>query len=383
MLADTAAKMHKHRVSSLCLLSLLAVVCLLAGNAAGQQYPAGSCLAQNPLIRMLSRYNVQVFEVPKSSNSKICSSEWKQHLTCCDSQSLSDYAEEDIKQLNKAMKNVKRDVVKMRNYINKYEEEIEKAIKKSNMKEKREFIEQLNKDLKSFKRELKSVLDKEKKSEDEKDECFERIKEIRTNSLCYTCSGRSEQYFLKGLAKISSNDCRKTIDKCGDTWRKSIDLVDAIVLAKRIRKQLKEVIPDDDLMDFDDGDIKKFRTWIGSEEIRKPIRECDGKPNDCSEPSAILLCETFISLRKHGVITDLGGMIDNKKPAPQPGAPGWQIGGGSRRLQFSGRKLMIESTNPQSVIVTKDGMPISGSAFKCPRDFDPMNPPPGCDQNQV
>ena len=342
-------------------LLVFALTMCLFGHALSQQYPPGFCTAQNPLIRMLKRHEVEIFDTPIAANSQTCVSEWGTHQTCCDAKSLVKYAEADIRKLNKDMKDVKNDVIKMSKWVKKNEEKIEKAIKKADMKDKKEFIEQLNKDWKSFKRELDSVLDNEKKAEDEKDDCFERIKDIRTSSLCFTCSGRSSQFFLKGLAKISMSDCRRTIDKCGDTWRKSIDLVDAIVLAKKIRKQLKEVIPKNELMDFEDNEIERFRNWIGSNHLRGPIKECDGKAKDCSNASAVLLCENFISLRKHGFMSELGDMIGQQHQAGQGQAqhapPGhnniWHVGTG-RVLQNTGDSNHLTTGVAQSVSVVSN-----------------------------
>ena len=183
---------------------------------------------------MLKRNGVTVHDQPQQSSGLTCTAEWSPHLTCCDAPSLVEYAEKDIKRVNKAIKNVKEDVVSLMKFMRKFEEQIEEAIKKSNMKkdEKKSYVDELNKDLKSFKNELDSLLDDEKDTNEDKDNCFDRIKEIRTNSLCYTCSGRSSNFFLQGLALMRLGECKSTVKKCGKTWKKSIDLLDAIVLAK-------------------------------------------------------------------------------------------------------------------------------------------------------
>lgn len=313
-----------------------------------QAEKAPDCLAQNPLIRMLKRNDVKVFDQPQAPTSSTCKHEWKTHLTCCDNDSLVDYAEKDIKKLESSIKNVQKDVKALMKFLKKNEEDIEKAIAKKDLQNKKEFKQVLETDLKAFKTLLQSMLENENKEDDRRENCFDRIKEIRTSSLCYTCSGRSGYFFLQGRALISMADCRKTIKRCDNTWAKSVELIDTIAVAKKIRKHLKAVVDKDDLIDFGDKHIDRLEEWIGTQQVRGSVQLCQ-KDATCTDASAKLLCETFISLGKEDFLTDAGNMIRDSTPvgagAPN-GAPGngaaWKVGAPSRLLQ----QMVQEGTGP-------------------------------------
>src|SRR3990167_9694193 len=71
------------------------------------------CLSQNPLILVLQANQVKVYPTAQPNTGQICTTEWTQHQTCCDSVSLIEYAEKDIKQLEDSVSKVKKDVVKL------------------------------------------------------------------------------------------------------------------------------------------------------------------------------------------------------------------------------------------------------------------------------
>lgn len=319
--------------------TIAVLVCALLLSMQVQAQKAPACLAQNPLIRMLKRNDVKVFDQPQPSSSNTCKHEWKPHLTCCDNDSLVDYAEKDIKKLESSIKNVQKDVKALMTFLKKNEDDIQKAIAKKDLQNKKEFKQVLETDLKAFKTLLESMLENENKEDDRRENCFDRIKEIRTSSLCYTCSGRSGYFFLQGRALISMADCRRTIKRCDNTWAKSVELIDTIAVAKKIRKHLKEVVAKDELIDFGDKHIDRLEEWIGTQQVRGSVKLCQ-KDATCSDASAKLLCETFISLGKEDFLTDTGNMIRESTPV-EAGAPNgaagnsaaWVVGGSPRLLQ--------------------------------------------------
>ena len=257
------------------------------------------CLSQNPLILVLQANQVKVYPTAQPNTGQICTTEWTQHQTCCDSVSLIEYAEKDIKQLEDSVSKVKKDVVKLNKALEENKVEIQTALNTYQSNMLKIDAKTIQGDLDSLARIVKENIKHKQFSEGQRDECFDRIKAIRTSSLCSTCSGRSAQFFLKGRALISMRDCKLTLKQCGKVWSSSVELIDAMILAQKITKDLKSALPKRNFKTLSESGIKMMQDWMGHSRIRQHIELCKDNPGACNEESSKYLCEAFISLKKN------------------------------------------------------------------------------------
>ena len=156
------------------------------------------CLAQNPLIGMLKHHKVKVFDTPRPTKSPVCASEWRKHKTCCLPTSLISYAERDIKTLRKTLSGVKKNASRLLQFIKENKKLIFGSLKRKAKKLQTAFVQEFKHELNVSLLAIRAVLHENKATKVSLHECFVRIQEIKTNSLCYMCSGRSAHFFLKG-----------------------------------------------------------------------------------------------------------------------------------------------------------------------------------------
>ena len=281
------------------------------------------CLAQNPLIGMLKQNKVTVFDNPVQSMSPVCASEWKQHKTCCHPTSLISYAKKEAKVLRMALKSVRFNAVMLKDSFKKNKKLILKALEEKSVGDKRKVIQEIIDQLNVFQTSIEEVFEDNRASKVSLNACFQRIEEIKTNSLCYTCSGRSAHFFLKGLALMGEADCRQTVSKCVSTWHQSVRLVDAMELARKVLSKLAKIIPKRGFFPISVKSMQKLQEWIGTHKIRDAVKHCDESLESCSYSSQKLLCEAFISLRSKDFLSQVGSDIvhEVKKTAPSGTVP--------------------------------------------------------------
>src|SRR3990167_8203966 len=195
------------------------------------------CRGSNPLIDILAQKDVHVYLMHQRTTTDVCRREWASHGTCCEVKSLLEYVKQDTQKLQMAMQEAYQEVL---DSSNSFKDSLQKMVGLLNNPDvkthifKNVSLEQVVSIQKSFADATLLV-----SNQSEQVACFSRINSLRTNSLCYTCSGRSEYFFNEGRALMSMQDCRKTISVCGSTWRAMVNLVDATATISRFYEQFK------------------------------------------------------------------------------------------------------------------------------------------------
>lgn len=159
---------------------------------------------------------VQIFPHPiKQTNSK-CGEEWNEHGTCCDIETLVQYAKEDganiqaaVKETHGLMTDINAHMAEIHNLV--------KEIKSSGTALKSRSAEALFQEvaghLEVVVAELPKYTTPEEFGHDEK--CWADVAKMRANSLCSTCSGRSQVFFALGKALINTKTCDSVLSSCG------------------------------------------------------------------------------------------------------------------------------------------------------------------------
>ena len=292
---------------------------------------------------MLRNENVEVFLSPQPSTSRICAAEWRTHQTCCNATHIVNYAKADVKQVGAAIKDIKADLYTVLESVTQVEEKLYEAVKGSSDRNAVKDLDKITQHVANFKQTLESLKQQEKTDNQEQTRCFSRIKQIRTNSLCYTCSGRSSRFFLQGQAMMSIQDCQTTISKCSDTWKDALDLFDAMRLARRIQRYIKEELGQAELVEFDNEHLEKLRDWIGGPETRRSFKKCFTNPASCAESSAKKICNKFISLRRDDLLQEIETVPSKSLSGEEPHSEStnravWAARSG-RKLQFADNSI--------------------------------------------
>lgn len=332
------------------------------------------CISQNPLIRMLKNNSVEVYDVPRETNAATCAREWHYHQTCCNPQHIVDYAKQDLQHIKKAIVNMREDV----EIMFAFEREISEFVQQRTLNGNSYYID-LQKDLNKFKRLFKDLLafDSAPSTDKDKDACFNRIHEIRTNSLCYTCSGRSSHFFLQGLALMSMSECLTTLQKCIHTWRSTVILIDVLVVAAtmkaKFRRMMNHILSK---INLELGHIQNLQVWIGGDQIRSALQDYSKNPKTTSWVSKKLICESFISLRKSDLIKEVSEKLLTatnsssviNKTAPTTGnTPNWKVGN-NRLLGSSGPLQLLQPVDlntPSIQVVRNENCQTENSHKQC------------------
>ena len=296
------------------------------------------CISNNPLMEMLSKSKVQIFSEPVPNTSSSCTAEWDTHRTCCDSKSLIQYAEHDIRMLNYSFFSVHANIGELTIFAETRKAEAIPLIK---AKKGSAGVLQFELAYNNFRHMCDQFNIDDVGLAAEKQKCFQRIKTIRTSGLCYTCSGRSSYFFLKGHPLMDMADCTKTIKDCLTTWKHSLDLLRIISAAKTLRTHLQAVNSSSLFLNFSDEHVTRIQDWIGSQNIQEPILACKDQ-SQCSKANSKLLCKTFISLGRKDTTSSLSRLVRETVNSEQSGHFGRA---GSNHWAIGGKRLLeVDST---------------------------------------
>ena len=296
----------------------LVVFLLLSVVTSTRSKPAIACVNKNPLVGMLINQGVKTYQTPKKVETPVCKAEWSLHNTCCQPESLVAYGESDTKKVDTSIDAIHLKVKKILNYAKKHQKEV---IRMYQSKSKLGKLAKFKTDLEGFISRLDDYTEKTRPkqqgtflsvSQARRARCFQLIKNVRTSSLCYTCSGRSDYFFLQGRALISMPVCRKVVEECAGVWKTSMRLFRALLHGQSLSRHFRPGFVKRQL-NFADEHKSHLSDWIGSVHIQEPINNCSSDMNSCSNNDAKKLCERFLSLGSNVVGVPLRKAVSKLK----------------------------------------------------------------------
>lgn len=258
--------------------------------------PANSqnCEDKNPFIKVLKNQGVIIYAQPQTTTTNTCKYEWSTYKTCCDSNSLIQYGNKDTDSLRAAILSIQTELGKASTILQDalgtlepVQTEISKLLEQTALKD----------DIAEFQKFSSYYANTKAQLTPQQDSCLQRMTQLRTRSLCSTCSGRSQIFFEGNFARMSEKDCRSTIDSCHNAWRTIINLADAMSLAKSIAIRLKDyagtaVFP------FNLNAAEPIEIWLKNSDVREQLLVCTQPLTSCPLASAEALCESLISVQK-------------------------------------------------------------------------------------
>jgi hypothetical protein len=213
----------KHLISSVFALFLLSAS--IKTETVSQQ-----CETMNPFIQSLANDgSVSIFDTPQPTSSDICTSELEPHGTCCDTDSLYNYHLSDTKKLATVAKAFAHVYLRLRTMLSPNGPIFESYSKRINQKLD-PLIVKITSDVTHDKDRLANNIYK----------CwYLKLKETRSSSLCYTCSGRSSDFFKDDKAVITSSSCADVLSACAPSLEMILELVEG---APRMWKSLQDYL---------------------------------------------------------------------------------------------------------------------------------------------
>lgn len=169
-------------------------------------------------------------------------------------------------------------------------------------------------------------------------ECWNYVADLRASAVCYTCSGRRQEFFLKGKALMDQNTCQSVIQKCYKPLRQltfliaSLNLIpDLIGLNSTISEKT------DTKIDLEEGGLmQSITSHLKTSELKSVAelfvnanflvlisryeREIEWKMNNSEryDPQRLFkaesnLCSRFIVLNQEPIIVQLKKLFTDAK----------------------------------------------------------------------
>ena len=226
-------------------------------NNTNQTTTSSACVSKNKFIENLWSRDVKIFDSPRQTyQPSSCDFEWKPYKTCCDLDSLIEYAKKDREFTKQAV-----------NYINeKFKDFYEPMNKLLSAFEK---IANLPTNINAAARQKKKIFDLMKQTNltsfknmmanknltnyfvAENQKCWDHYISLRSSALCQTCSGRSQAFFNGTLGKVPAEMCTSILENCSVSFDMIVDFVEVVgVLAEQFDAIIVPISPDPEYLYF-------------------------------------------------------------------------------------------------------------------------------------
>jgi hypothetical protein len=169
-----------------------------------------------------------VFETPENQTGTKCGVEWEKHGTCCNitlltahANSIEDKARKSVNSTLLTVQNIHTNILTL---LNKKNEFVWNNKQRAN---NHKFVKYLNENWEKMQLDLFRVI-QDKKFEASLHQCAQKFVKVIQNSLCYVCSGRSEQFFTKGSnrrAVVTHEACEYYLEDCTVGFNRALQII--------------------------------------------------------------------------------------------------------------------------------------------------------------
>ena len=299
---------------------LCVMICCTAVHCFSSTLNSQKCRDMNPFIAQLEKKgNVVLFDAPKITTDA-CAFEWGVYGSCCNQKSLKKHVLKDVSTINDS-------VTKSMDFLKKYSKSIQRLFEEANNKKD----ELKGKEMKSVKKKiqkfatafLSSSLDKLQGTtnyilsdafEKQYRSCWSTMEQVRSSSVCFTCSGRSSVFFKGSKILINTQTCHDILSKCQATFSTLVDFFTGLeVMTQRIKHELKN---EDDIIDLIyfiekidkvTEDIKRNRIQaLIKQYISSNINDKISRANVASE-----LCSMLVTISNEPFILQTRDVLDD------------------------------------------------------------------------
>ena len=201
----------------------------------------------NPYLNHLKTQSVEVFSTPRAPLKPACSSDWETHGTCCDVDSLIEYANRDKHQILTALQRLKESYFKITKAMLPIFQFGSQSDSPQQPKpatslagifvEKFKQLTQTDSNLSSAQMKYYPLIQNVSASShfnQTSDACWATMIKYRSSSLCPTCSGDTTQHFFKDKGVITYEVCQTVLDMCGFSNNKLFYVIRALQESKEV-----------------------------------------------------------------------------------------------------------------------------------------------------
>ena len=299
-------------------LFILIMIGLLAVNSSDVVYRKkhiiidSECARKNVFLGKLAKNGVRIFQYPQRNGQK-CQAEWESHLTCCETSSLEKYAIHDsgnirdyMDQLVKEIKLAAYSLVLFVEKVQDFEsypvtwvkfKRLDTIEKIANFSKTEELKRSLGQDLIELREFVDELTEITKTFSSVQSKCANRMNSMRSSSLCFTCSGRSEVFFSENKAILDMKDCTNFIHDCFDAWTMLIQIMNGMKRGRDIVESVKFYYPDISYP-YKGFAISKLIDWMENLGIQNDISLCKSKASLCDYETKKNICENILNLEE-------------------------------------------------------------------------------------
>lgn len=297
----------------------LFVIAAVATCASAQLLGSLTCTNANPYIKILQENNVQLF--PSAKSSPFCGIEFFLYGTCCNTQDLMDYAKKDYQSIKDAVEVVNTEYEGLSNtfpQLLKFVKAIAFAPEVEGGHRQKDHINKMIKTARNFVR-TSEFLEFDKtynflgaadaaKFKLANNYCWTNFTRARNSSLCFTCSGKADQYFKGGKGVITQHTCKTIIGQCESSMSKLVMFTHLLMDVLGVANKFKEMGIDFNIQQrVNTGTIKSF--WQEFIATDVPLSLVRYERNKSVGQYSYELCSKFIKLREKTLVQLIAGIF--------------------------------------------------------------------------
>ena len=207
----------------------------------GVQTSSDLCDSKNEFLKQIATQGVTIYPTVNKKRANVCRPEWSRHGTCCEAKSLMDYALGDAEKIRKNMRNVEAEYRHFTTFLESAKDRLNDLKLLTNVRRKKSIPPHILKMMPvihdSYQR-ANHLISKILKGKVDfldlvifkkaNDRCWESMIKIRASTLCSTCSGNSQNYFVGKQALLASETCSTIVSDCAESFSSLIQYLEAV-----------------------------------------------------------------------------------------------------------------------------------------------------------
>lgn len=243
---------------------------------------SGECVGiWNPFLNHLKNNGVEILSQPRKEMNH-CLAEWGSHGTCCEPHQVVKYIGVYDKDKEKMFEALEKTLESSIDKMKKFYDHMSKSQGTSQT-----VLGEIRYAIDSFEKFAHHVRYKERK-------CYASIRTIVGAAVCSACSTRSKVFFQGRRALISEQDCRSTIDDCGEGWRYMQRIRN---VAHKFVQKLKKLPAEASIFFTPDVDSESD-SWSNNLNLEESLNRCTQPKSRywCPFEVASTICENMINI---------------------------------------------------------------------------------------
>jgi hypothetical protein len=274
----------------------------------------GVCRNKNVFLLGFEKDRVHIYKTPQF-DSDSCGTEWEQFGTCCEPRSLERYVQKDTGSIKHFLDqlvteiNMKEDMV--RQFVSRVNS-LKETLEETDSAKAGQALQNID----SWSSEMNDFLDLIHTTRNDfrhvQTQCAKKMNELRTSSVCSTCSGRSEVFFMHNRAILTDQTCQLFIAECFEAWTMLTGIFRGIYKGQEIVEAIESAGIQFE-SPYKGPAVKKMQEWLTQIKLETSLNECNGSASGCDEDSRKKICESVLNLEQATYLENtLGFMLHSR-----------------------------------------------------------------------